>query len=59
MNLDRTGGHHHAEMITKRYMEVINDQDFLDFISKNAREYYENYLSPTSSVEHTINLMGL
>jgi len=59
MNLDRIGEYHHAEMITKRYLEVINDTEFLDFISKNAREYYENYLSPTSSVEHTIKLIGL
>ena len=59
MNLDRTGNHHHAEMITKRYYEVIEDREFLEFISKNAKEYYEDYLSPTSSVEHTIKLLGL
>jgi hypothetical protein len=59
MNLDRNGEHHHAEMITKRYLEVIDDTEFLEFISKNAREYYENYLSPTSSVKHTINLLEL
>jgi hypothetical protein len=59
MRLDRTGEHHHAEMITKRYLEVINNQEFLDFVSTNAREYYENYLSPTSSIEHTIKLLNL
>jgi hypothetical protein len=59
MNLDRNGESHHAEMITKRYLEVIDDTEFLEFISKNAREYYENYLSPTSSVKHTINLLEL
>lgn len=59
MNLDRSGLSHHSDMITKRYLEIINDQEFLNFISKNAREYYENYLSPTSSVEHTIKLLNL
>ena len=59
MNLDRNGEHHHAEMITKRYLEVINDTEFLEFISKNARQYYENYLSPVSSIKHTIKLIDL
>lgn len=58
-NLDKNGLPHHAEMITNRYMEIKDDQEFLDFISKNAREYYDSYLSPTSSVKHTINLLGL
>jgi hypothetical protein len=59
MNLDRNGLEHHAEMITQRYFDVIDDEEFLNFISKNAREYYENYLSPKNSVEHTIKLLNL
>jgi hypothetical protein len=58
MNLDRTGGKIHADMIINRYSEVKDDIDFLNFVSKNAREYYEKYLSPESSVDFTIKLLG-
>lgn len=58
MNLDRTGTEIHADMIIKRYLEVKDDTDFLNFVSKNAREYYEKYLSPESSVDFTIKLLG-
>jgi hypothetical protein len=59
MNLDRNGLSHHAEMVTKRFLEIKDDYSFLEFISKNARKYYEDYLSPTSSVKHTIKLLEL
>ena len=39
-------------------MEVKDDMEFLNFVSKNARTYYENYLSPTASVDFTIKTMG-
>lgn len=58
MNLDRNGTKEHAEMIMERYLQVKDDDDFLNFVSENARKYYENYLSPTSSVEYTIKLCG-
>ena len=58
MNLDRLGEKHHVDMIVKRYMEVKDDMEFLNFVSKNARTYYENYLSPTASVDFTIKTMG-
>jgi hypothetical protein len=45
-------------MIMERYLQVKDDDDFLNFVSENARKYYENYLSPTSSVEYTIKLCG-
>lgn len=58
MNLDRTGEKHHADMITQRYREVIHDTEFLSFISNNAKDYYENYLSPSNSVDLTIKMLG-
>jgi hypothetical protein len=58
MNLDRNGLQHHADMIVKRYLEVKDDSEFLSFISKNAKEYYENHLNPKSSVDFTIKLLG-
>ena len=59
MNLDRNGLQHHADMITKKFLEVKDDKEFLNFISRNAREYYEKYLSPESSVEYTLKLLEL
>jgi hypothetical protein len=57
--LDRLGEKQHSELIAKRFQEVKDDHDFLKFIGENARKYYEDYLSPESSVKHTINLLGL
>jgi hypothetical protein len=59
MKLDRLGEKHHADKIIKRYLEVKDDTDFLNFVSENAREYYKKYLSPDSSVDFTIKLLGL
>jgi hypothetical protein len=58
MQLDRVGEKNHADMIIERYMQVKDDKEFLNFISKNARNYYETYLSPTASVDFTIKMMG-
>ena len=58
MKLDRLGEKHHSELITKRYLEVKDDDEFLNFISKNAKEYYNKYLSPSSSVDFTIKMLG-
>lgn len=58
MKLDRLGEKHHAELIIKRYLEVKDDDEFLNFISKNAKEYYNKYLSPSSSVDFTIKMLG-
>jgi hypothetical protein len=58
MQLDRVGEKNHTDMIIERYMQVKEDKEFLNFISKNARNYYETYLSPTASVDFTIKMMG-
>lgn len=57
--LDREGEKHHADMITNKFVEIKGNKEFLDFISKNARKYYEDFLSPSSSVQHTLNLLDL
>jgi hypothetical protein len=58
-NLDKNGGDVHAKMITDRFLQVKDDKEFLLFISKNSREYYENYLSPSSSINYTRELLKL
>lgn len=45
-------------MIMERFQQVKEDSEFLRFVSDNARKYYENYLSPTSSVDFTLKLCG-
>jgi hypothetical protein len=57
--LDRLGEKHHANMLEKRFLEVKDDMDFLNFISDNARKYYENYLSINSSINLTYKILGL
>jgi len=49
----------HAPLIENRFLEVKDDKNFLDFISKNAREYYEKYIKLDNCIQHTYNLMEL
>lgn len=56
---DRLGVQKHANLIENRYKETVNNMDFLNYISSNARQYYEKYLSKQSRVKHTLNLLEL
>ena len=56
---DRFALEHHAKMIEQRFLEVIDDTEFLSYISKNAREYYERNLSPKNRVNKTLEILGL
>jgi hypothetical protein len=57
--IDRLGNASHAKMITDKFLEVKDDIDFLNFISKNARKYYDDYLSLNGSINLTYKLLGL
>lgn len=57
--IDRLGNESHAKLLEQRFLEVKDDKEFLDFISKNAREYYLKHLSRENRVKHTINLLNL
>lgn len=57
--IDRLGNESHAKLIEQRYLEVKDDYEFLNFISKNARQYYTDYLSRENRVNHTIKLLDL
>jgi hypothetical protein len=54
---DRLGLKHHAEALESRFMEVVNDFDFLEFVSNNARSYYLNYLTENNRIALTYNLL--
>lgn len=56
---DRLGGYDQAKKIKERFKEVILDKDFLSFISKNARKYYEDNLSPHTRVNKTLEILNL
>jgi hypothetical protein len=49
-NLDNIGGQKYIDAYVKRYEEVKNDFEFLDFISKNAYDYYDKYCSPKNKI---------
>lgn len=52
-NLDNFGGNEYIQAYIKRYEEVKNDYNFLDFISNNAYVYYQQNCAP----EIKINLL--
>jgi hypothetical protein len=56
---DRDGGVEYAEAYRKRFLEVKDDKEFLDFISKNGREYYMKYSHPTTRLKHVLNILEL
>lgn len=56
---DRLGNESHAKMIVDRFLEVKDDEDFLNFISNNAKLYYETYLKRYNNVLHTLKLLNL
>lgn len=56
---DRIGGEKYIEAYKNRFYEVKDDLEFLEFISKNAREYYVNYCSPQNRMQHLLSLINL
>lgn len=49
----------HAKLLEQRFYEVKDDVNFLENIAKNAREYYENYITINNCVAHTKKLLEL
>jgi hypothetical protein len=56
---DRLGNLSHAKLIEDKFYEVINNDNFLKYISNNAKEYYEKFLSKKNRIHHTLNLLNL
>lgn len=59
VHTDRLGESIHAKKLEQRFKDVINDKEFLKFISKNARKYYEENLSSSVRVNKTLEILGL
>lgn len=54
---ERYGGEVYAELYIKRFLEVKDDKEFLDFISTNSRKYYYENLHPLNRFDKLIKLI--
>jgi hypothetical protein len=48
-----------SKMIAQRYLEVIENDEFLDFVSKNARKWYLDNISYPNITNNLIKLLDL
>lgn len=48
-----------SQRIAKRYREVIDDTEFLEFVKNNAKKWYENNISYPKITYNIIKLLGL
>lgn len=58
VNKDRTGGTEYARRYVDRYLEVRDDEQFLESISLNAKKYYNQYLHNDARLSHYLKLLG-
>lgn len=56
---DRDLKEDHARLVENRFIEIKDDTEFLEYISKNARDYYLNYIDGHNGISHTIKLLEL
>ncbi len=56
---ERTGSAEIAQMYIDRFNEVRHDEELLKEISRNAKQYYEDFFSPRVRVQRVLSLMGL
>lgn len=56
---DRLGGYVHAKKLEARFKEVISNKEYLDFVSNNAKKYYEDFLAPEKRAKKTLQILGL
>jgi hypothetical protein len=48
-----------AVLFEQKFNEVKNDTDFLNFVAKNSRDYYNKYIKLDNCVNYTMNLLGM
>jgi hypothetical protein len=54
---ERYGGEEYSNLYLKRFLEVKDDLEFLNFISKNSRKYYEENLHPLTRLNNIIKII--
>jgi hypothetical protein len=57
--MDLRGGENYIELYRKRFMEVKDDYEYLNFISKNAFTYYKENLSPENRLKKILNILKI
>lgn len=57
--LERIGGQPYVDMYLKKFIEVKDNKKYLEFVSNNARLYYEKYLQPKNRVQTIIETLNL
>ena len=57
--IDREGNETHSKMIESRFLEVKDDYEFLNFISTNAKKYYDDHLTMDSGINTTYKILCL
>lgn len=58
-NAELRGGPEYVEAYINRFNEVKDDNEFLQFIAKNAREYYETYCRQENRLQNLTNILEL
>lgn len=58
-HLDQRGTPAHTQGFIDRFNEVKDDADFLSFIGKNGRKYYETYCHPCTRLKHLLSILEL
>jgi FkbM family methyltransferase len=59
MTIYRKGNDSHAKLLESRFLQVVNDQEFLNFIAKNGREYYEKNCLLDKMINKTLVLSNI
>jgi hypothetical protein len=57
VEVERYGGENYAVEYINKFLEVKDDNEFLNYISTNARNYYEMYLHPDTRLNHVLTLL--
>lgn len=56
---NRDGGEQYVQAYVKRFMEVKDDKEFLDFIAKNGKEYYMKYCDESVKLRWILEMLEL
>jgi len=59
LKIDRIGNAEHAALLEQKFLDVKDNSELLNNISKNARDYYDTYLSDQTAVSHTLKLLNI
>ena len=59
MNEYKEGTKEHAELLIESYLHAVKNEELLNFISKNARKYYEDNLIYSKIASRTFSLLNL